>query len=105
MPKVTTRTCPACGFKHSLAAETEEAAVFVSEVERQRDSWQEEAKANEETVDEASALLESIEVWANGSTTFPPDLLSDIRLFLGPQRCGACKAGGVCAVHSEEKAT
>lgn len=40
--KVVTRTCPECGHKHSLAASTEEAATFISEVERQRDELQAE---------------------------------------------------------------
>jgi len=70
-------------------------------LERQRDSWQKEAEANESVVNIASRLLEDVEVWANGSTTFPGALLGEVRLFLGPQRCSACKSGGWCSVHQE----
>lgn len=72
---------------------------MTEEEKRLLESWQKEAACHQGLVDLASELLERVEQWANGSTTFPGLLLQDIRLWLGPHRCGACKTGG-CPVHS-----
>lgn len=64
-------------------------------------TWESEARLNDELIAEATSLLERVEQWATGSTTFPGVLLDQLRLWLGPKKCGGCQTTGRCTVHRD----
>ena len=68
-------------------------------------SWEREAQVTQQSLDEATDLLARWEAWAYGPPGEPPgDMLPATQLFIGPQRCSACKAPNfTCAVHAEPK--
>jgi len=78
-------------------------ALQLSSLKRERDAWEAEARADEELLADATDLIARVESWATGATSglLPTELLHQLRLFIGPQRCSACQGEPLCAVHRE----